>query len=99
MKPRASVLRYQLRYSDGGEPETLIATDGADALQQARRRAERHNATVALWKAGALVAECRPSHDPEITDRRLDVITKLVEAGIYVFTSPLHADPRRLTKR
>ena len=92
MKPRASVLRYQVRYAHGGEPETLIATDSADALQQARRRADLNKATVALWRDGALVAECRPSPDGDDGSRRTDLTARLVEAGVYIFTAPPQTD-------
>lgn len=88
MKPRNSVLRYQVRYGDGGEPETLIAADVVDALQQARRRADLNKATVALWKDGSLIAECAPSPGAMAADGSADLVARLVDAGVYIFTAP-----------
>lgn len=35
MTVRSHILRYQIRYRGGGEPESLIASDIADAMTQA----------------------------------------------------------------
>lgn len=76
---RFRALRYQLRYSSGADPETLIATDVAEALRQARQRSRAAQSSVAIWREGLLVAECPvlvEEHETGMADR-------LVEAGIY----------------
>jgi len=88
MKYCASVPGYQIRYAGGGEPATLIASDVADAMRQARQPADRTGATVALWRNGALVAECAPSNEAARAKADAELIAQLVEAGVYVFTAP-----------
>ena len=81
----ASLLRYQLRFSGEREPESLIAVDVADALHQARQRAFVLQTPVALWRDGALVAECAI---PRVSDPpRVDpgVREQLVSAGFYIY--------------
>lgn len=78
------LLRYQLRFTHGVEPETLIAADVADALRQARRRAFVVGAPVALWREGSFVAECAVPSDPEGRTIDADLLVRLVAAGFYV---------------
>lgn len=88
MRSGASLLRYQLRFSGGREPESLIAVDVADALHQARTRAFALQSPVALWRDGALVAECAIPNVPD--PPRVDplVLEELVSAGFYVYPPP-----------
>lgn len=78
------VLRYQIRYRDGEEPETLIANDIADAMTQASQRAKALGVSVALWRDGRWVADVGPA-EPDLSS---DLFQKLVHAGIYVFGAP-----------
>lgn len=80
----APLLSYQLRFTNGQEPESLIATDAADALRQARRRAFLVGAPVALWREGTFVAECDVPSDPEGPTIDADLLMRLVAAGFYV---------------
>lgn len=79
------VLRYQIRYRDGGEPETLISNDMADAMAQASQRAKAVGQTVALWCDGRWIADVDSA--PSLLSP--DLIAKLVHAGIYVFGAPV----------
>ena len=86
--PVGTLLRYQLRFSNHHEPESLIAVDIADALRQARRRAYRVQSPVALWRDGVLVAECAAPADPEGTAIDPFLFERLVNAGFYVYETP-----------
>lgn len=82
--PAFKFLRYQLRYQNGADPETLISNNVADALRQAKEKSYIVQSTVFLWCEGRLVAECAiPSEKNEkpVSDK---IILQLVEAGFYV---------------
>lgn len=91
MKSGPSILSYQIRYVEGGDPETLIAADMTDAMREARQRAELNGAALALWRDGVLIAECPPSTTASVNDGPSDLIAQLVEAGVYVFPAPAQA--------
>lgn len=95
----ASLLRYQLRFSEGREPESLIAVDVADALRQARRRALLVQSPVALWRDGALVAECAVPSDPDGPAIDPDLLERLVAAGFYVCPPPPPYDEEAARRR
>lgn len=77
------LLRYQLRYANGAEPETLIAATGEDALQIARSRAQLAGVSAQVWRNGTLIAEFAPQPSGTTTlDPELAV--RLAEAGFYV---------------
>jgi hypothetical protein len=86
MTLHSSVLRYQIRYRGGGEPETLIANDLADAMKQASLRASAVGHAVALWRDGRWVSDIEAAPAPSPLSP--DLIEKLVHAGIYVFGAP-----------
>ena len=88
MRPRTPVLGYQLRFRQGGEPETLIASDVADALRQARRRAFALKAPVAVWRDGRLVVECEPPQTEDFDGIDPGLHERLVGAGVYIFSQP-----------
>ena len=88
MRPRTPVLGYQLRFRQGGEPETLIASDVADALRQARRRAFALKAPVAVWRDGRLVVECEPPPTEDFDGIDPGLHDRLVAAGVYIFSRP-----------
>jgi hypothetical protein len=88
MRPRTPVLGYQLRFRQGGEPETLIASDVADALRQARRRAFALKAPVAVWRDGRLVVECEPPATEDFDGIDPGLHDRLVGAGVYIFSQP-----------
>lgn len=88
MRPRTPVLGYQLRFRQGGEPETLIAGDVADALRQARRRAFALKAPVAVWRDGRLVIECEPPQTEDFDGIDPGLHDRLVGAGVYIFSEP-----------
>lgn len=85
MTAHPPILRYQLRYRDGGEPETLIANDMAEAMTQASLRAKAMGQAVALWRDGRWIADVDAAQSPLSPD----LIAKLVHAGIYVFGKPI----------
>lgn len=85
MTAHPSVLLYQLRYRDGGEPETLVSDDMADAMAQASQRAKAVGQPVALWCDGRWIADLDSA--PSLLSP--DLIAKLVHAGIYVFGAPV----------
>lgn len=84
MTAHPPVLLYQLRYRDGGEPETLISNSMADAMTQASQRAKAMGQAVALWRDGRWIADVDATQSPLSSD----LIAKLVHAGIYVFGAP-----------
>ncbi|MBV5324247.1 MAG: hypothetical protein ACK4UU_08230 [Fimbriimonadales bacterium] len=88
MTVRSPILRYQIRYRGGGEPESLIASDIADAMTQASQRAKTVGQPVALWRDGRWIADV----DAAQASPSADLIAKLVHAGIYVFGAPFQ-DP------
>lgn len=84
MTAHPPILSYQLRYRDGGEPETLVANDMADAMTQASQRARAMGQAVGLWRDGRWIADVDVAQSPLPSD----LIAKLVHAGIYVFGAP-----------
>jgi|GEM_PF-349772 len=88
---RFRTLRYQVRYSNGADPETLIATDVAEALRQARQRSQAAQSSVALWREGLLVAECPVPAEEHETGMNAALADRLVAAGIYLI-SPTWAE-------
>lgn len=93
MKSGTSILGYQLRLGNGGDPETLIAPDITDAMRQARQRAEFNGTPVALWRDGVLIAECAPSTNTPVADEPSELMVRLIEAGVYVFPVPPQKRP------
>jgi len=89
---RPSLLRYQLRFGPGREPESLIAVDVADALRQARARAYALQTPVALWREGDLIVECAVPPDADIPAIDPGVLERLVAAGFYVYGHPPSSD-------
>ncbi len=49
---------YQVRYGDGTEPHSLIASTLGDAFEQATALAGRRGAPVMLFGDGVFIAEC-----------------------------------------
>jgi len=49
---------YQIRYGDGTEPHSLIASTLGDAFEQATALAGRRGAPVMLFGDGVFIAEC-----------------------------------------
>lgn len=84
MTAHSPVLRYQIRYRNGGEPETLIARDIADAMTQASQRAKAVGQPVALWRDGRWIADVDAAQSPLSSD----LLAQLVHAGVYVFGAP-----------
>lgn len=80
----APLLRYQLRFTNGREPESLIAVDVADALRQARRRAFETRSPVALWRDGVLITECAVPAERDGPEIDPELIGRLVAAGFYI---------------
>ena len=60
------VLRYQIRYRDGGEPETVISNDMADAMT---RRLSAQKRWVRLSPCGAMVGGSPTSIQPRRSSR------------------------------
>jgi hypothetical protein len=49
---------YQVRYGDGTEPHSLIASTPGDAFEQATALAARKGAPVMLFGDGVFIAKC-----------------------------------------
>lgn len=54
---------YQVRYGDGTEPHSLIASTLGDAFEQAKTLAGRKGAPVMLFGDGVFIAECPAQGD------------------------------------
>lgn len=79
------LLRYQLRFADGHEPETLIATDVAHARSLALTRAFDTKSAVSLWRDGRWVADYAAPADRNFGPIEAEVEARLVGAGFYLF--------------
>lgn len=85
---RTSLLAYQLRYEREIEPETLFAEDITDAMRQMRHRVLDQKVAIALWRDGALIAECRPPDGSVVGTCPSDLRDQLAKAGFYIFGDP-----------